>query len=319
MKNKRYVKFLVLPIICIAAGIALSAYITYQYAEEYKNSKLPSAQAEIVDMTSYEKSGAKGRIDTVYIISYQYEIDGVLYESSFNSYSPKLVGDNIEIKYNPENPSVSTAVTAPDTKSFAFVLCFGFIFIVVGAVIAISVYKNRYQFIVEMTGTSDNITHTQNQKRNPKAYFGLLLPLAVFLIAVALMYFQPFAQKSINADEFAKIMQTEGYEAENSLERLQIEFGMGSLIEQAYSVNTDVLRIDFCQLNTSHNARLLYNSAFLPDGEQVIDGKNMYASQDEEFFYIKLTRNNTFVYGACSAELKTELLQLLSDLDYYNE
>lgn len=313
MKKKSIAKYFIFSIACIIIGIILAGYISYQYIDDSEKANLPSVEATITDMTSHETAGRH----TLYIISYKYYIDGTEYSGKFNSYSPILIGNNIEIKYNPEAPEISTATTKPDTKGFIFVLIFSSVLIIFGSIFSVVIWKNRQ--ILSYTTEDKPYYHEPNEKRNPKSYLLFLLPISMFLIALVLMHFQPFAQKSVSTIEFAQIMQSEGYEAENSRERLQVEFGMGSIIEDAYSVNTDNIRLDFCKLNTSRNTYLLFSSASLPSSNYTIDKKNLVASEDDSFFYIKAFRNNTFVYGGCTIENKDRLIQIFKDLGYYNE
>ncbi|MGN1203209.1 MAG: DUF3592 domain-containing protein [Eubacterium sp.] len=318
MKKRRIPIEIILPIISIIAGIILAGYITYDYANECENTKWPSVEASVIDMNSYEEANTRRRIGkTVYVITYSYDINGVEYNGETRSYTPILVGDSLEIKYNPESPSTSTAITKPDTQRFIIILLFSIVLIAAGVLFTIMIWQNR--FLLTYEAEDKPYYHEPKQKRNPKSYLGFLLPIGVFLLAIVLMYYQPFMQKNINADEFIQIMYSDGYETENSLDRLQTEFGMGSLIEEAYSVNTEDLRIDFCAINTSRNAEMLYSSASLPADKQVISRSNFVAAEDDEFFYVKAMKNNTFVYGACKIELKDELLRLIEDMNYYNE
>lgn len=317
MKKMRIPSKIILPVIFMIAGIILAGYIIYNYANECESAKWTSAQAAVIDMNSYEEGGIRRSGHTVYVITYSYDVDGVQYEGACRSYTPVIVGDSLEIKYNPESPSASTAITTPDTQRFIFVLLFSIVLIAGGIIFTVIIWKNRVKFTYE--AEDKPYYHEPKQRRNPKSYLGLLIPVGVFLLAVVLMYYQSSMQNNINADEFVQIMYNDGYEAENSLDRLQTEFGMGSLIEQSYSVNTENLRIDFCELNTSRNAEMLYNSASLPADKQVISENNFVAAESDELFCVKALKNNTFVYGACKTDTKDELLRLLEDMDYYSE
>lgn len=317
MKKLRIPFQIILPIIAVIAGIVLAGYITYDYVNECERAKWPSVQGTVVDMDSYEENSIRRIGKTVYVISYAYNIDGVEYEGETRSKKPILVGDSIEVKYNPELQSSSTTITTPDTERFVVALVFGIILIAVSAVFVIVIWRNRY--ILTYESEDKPYYHEPKQRRSPKSYLGFLLPIGVFLLAIVLMYYQPFMQKTINADEFVQIMQSEGYEAEDSLDRLQKEFGMGSLIEQSYSVNTENLRIDFCEINTSKNAQMLYDSASLQADKQVINKSNFVAVEDDDFFYVKALKNNTFVYGGCKIDMKNELLQLFEEMNYYSE
>lgn len=316
-KKKLYSKML-FPIVCIIVGLLLGGYITYQYAEECDHTKWPSTQATVVDMNSYESGGgAKHSNRTIYVISHEYVVEDISYKGEIKSYYPNQVGNRIEIKYNPKNPADSTAVTVPDTEMFIVVLIFSVILVVSGVFFTIVIWKNR--FILSVVSEDKPYYHGPKERINPKSYLRFLIPIGFFLLGLVLMYYQPFAQKNINANEFVQIMETDGYTAENSLERLQKEFGMGSIIEQAYSVNTENIRIDYCKLNTSDNAKLLYDSASLPANTYVISDKYFLAAEDNNFFYIKSFKNNTFVYGGCKIESKDELLRLLEDMSYYDK
>lgn len=317
--KKNFIPIL-LPIISIIAGIMLAGYITYDYSNECKNAKWPSTEATVVDMNSYVSSGGgikSSTSKTIYIITYSYDINGEKYKGEVRSLNPIPVGNSIEIKYNPEAPSFSTSITTPDTERFVISLIFGIILIAAGIIFTTIIWKKRALLTYEIEDKP--YYHEPKQKRNPTAYLKLLLPIGVFLLSIVLMYYQPFMQKNINADEFIQIMQSNGYESENSLDRLQTEFGMGSLIEQSYSVNTQDIRIDFCEINTSHNAEMLYNCSSLPAEKIVISKNNFTAAESNEFFYVKALKNNTFVYGACKTELKDKLLQLFEDMNYYSE
>lgn len=317
MNKKRLYSNILFPIICIIVGLLLGGYITYQYAEECDNAKWPSTQATVVDMNSYESSSAHHSSRTIYVISYEYIVDDISYKGETRSYSPNQVGNRIEIKYNPDNPSDSTAATVPDTERFIVILIFSVILVVSGIFFTIVIWENRSGLSV--VSEDKPYYHGPKERINPKSYLKPLIPIGFFLLALVLMYYQPFAQKDINVNEFVQIMEADGYTAENSLERLQTEFGMGSIIEQAYSVNTENIRIDYCTLNTSNNAKLLYDSASLPAKNYVISDKYYLAAEDNNFFYIKSFKNNTFVYGASKIESKDELLRLLKDMSYYDK
>ena len=315
MKKGKYISKMIFPIICIIVGIILLGYITIDYTKECEQAKWPSIDATVIDMDSYETG--HGRADfahTVYKTTYSYEVGNKKYTGEIRSYSPHQVGKNISVKYNPDNPSESTGITTPDTSRFVIAIIFGFVLVFVGILFTVIVWKNRF-----ILSADDDTKHypSPKQKRNPKAYLPLLLPIAVFLVGAVLMYFQPFAQKSIDSNSFVQIMQEDGYTAENSLQRLQNEFGMGSIIIEAYSVNTDNIRIDYCKLNSDENAKLLYDSATLSAKTYDVTEKQFLAGFDDDCYYVKAYNSNTFIYAACKIKSKDELLKLLSDMGYY--
>lgn len=320
---KRYIIKMIFPIICIIVGILLSGYATTEYINDCQKVKWQPTEAIVTDMDSYVTSvyGSRHtrRNRTIYIITYNYEVNGIEYTNEIRSEVPSQVGRNISIKYDPKEPSKSTTITAPDTSLFIIVF-FGIVLIFGGVIFTVIIWKNRFVFTDIEYDKSEPYYQGPNQKSVSKSYLKTILFFACFLIlAIILMYFQPFAQKNINSNDFVQIMQSEGYTAENSLEKTQKEFGMGSIITESYSVNTYNIRIDYCVLKSNKNAKLLYDSASLPADTYTITDKQFLGSQDDEFFYCKAYINNTFVYGACKIEQKDKLLQILKDIGYYSK
>ena len=318
MKKRTYIIKIIFPIICIIVGALLTGYITVEYSNDCKKANWQPAEATVTDMDSYETSGDTRR--TIYIITYNYEVNGVEYTADIRSEVPSQVGRSINIKYNPDEPSKSTTITTPDTSKFIIILFFGIVLIFGGIIFTVVIWKNRLIFTDVEYDKSEPYYQGTNQKSVSKSYLKTILFFACFLVlAVILMYFQPFAQKNIKSNDFVQMMQSEGYTAENSLEEAQKDFGMGSIITEAYSVNTYNIRIDYCVLNSSKNAKLLYDSASLPADTYTVTDKQFLGSQNDSFFYCKAYINNTFVYGGCKIEQKDRLLQLLKDMGYYSE
>ncbi|WP_448900981.1 DUF3592 domain-containing protein [Eubacterium sp.] len=320
---KRYIIKMIFPIICIIVGILLSGYATTEYINDCQKVKWQPTEAIVTDMDSYVTSvyGSRHtrRNRTIYIITYNYEVNGIEYTNEIRSEVPSQVDRNINIKYNPDEPSKSTTITAPDTSLFIIVF-FGIVLIFGGVIFTVIIWKNRFVFTDIEYDKSEPYYQGPNQKSVSKSYLKTILFFACFLILTfVLMYFQPFAQKNINSNDFVQIMQSEGYTAENSLDKTQKEFGMGSIITESYSVNTYNIRIDYCVLNSNKNAKLLYDSASLSADTYTITDKQFLGSQDNEFFYCKAYINNTFVYGACKIEQKDKLLQILKDMGYYSK
>lgn len=96
---------MIFPIICIIVGILLSGYATTEYINDCQKVKWQPTEAIVTDMDSYETSG--GRYDmttTIYVITYNYKVNGIEYTNEIRSEVPSQVGRNINIKYNPDEP-----------------------------------------------------------------------------------------------------------------------------------------------------------------------------------------------------------------------
>lgn len=321
MKIKFDTKIL-LPIICIIAGIMLLGYSSHNYITDCKNVKWNSTDAVVVDLDSYETSSGGGKHSvhkrTVYVVSYEYYVDNVKYQEKARYQNPIIVGDTITVKYNPNAPSQSTTVTKPDTKGFVILLIFSAVFIIVGVLFFVIILRNK-DYYTSSKSEDKPYYHPPKEKRNFKSYLLLLFPICVFLISLVLMYYQPFSVKTIDSNQFVQIMEENGYNAENSLDRIQKEFGMGSIITESYSVNTYNLRIDFCELNTAYNTEILFDGADLGATKYTVNEEHIMVGQNDNFYFVKAYKNNTFVYGTSTIEKKDQLLDLISKMGYYTE
>ncbi len=135
---------MIFPIICIIVGILLSGYATTEYINDSQKVKWQPTEATVTDMDSYETSGDTRR--TIYIITYNYEVNGIEYTNEIRSEVPSQVGRSINIKYNPDEPSKSTTITAPDTSKFIIILFFGIVSIFGGVIFTVIIWKNRLIF-----------------------------------------------------------------------------------------------------------------------------------------------------------------------------
>lgn len=315
MKKWRFLDEIILPTICVIIGIALAVYSINDYAKECNSMSWTSTDAITVDLDSHEVSSVKrSHTYTIYEITYEYEVNGESYTGFMYSENPVALGQVVEIKYNPDNPASSTSLLKPDTQRFAIILVISIVLIVGGLVFVIILLKHNRLF--KYIGEDKPYYHAPEQRANLKSYLLLLIPIGVFVFSFLAMYIQSNSQ--VSSTEFVQIMYEDGYEAEDSLDRLQAEYQVGSLIDKAYSVNTENLRLDFCVINSSYNARMLYDSLRLPGDVYVMSDNYLLAAENEDIFSIKAYNNDIFVYGACKPEYKDELLHLLEDINYYN-
>lgn len=147
MKKRTYIVKMIFPIMCIIVGILLSGYATTEYINDCQEVKWQPTEAIVTDMDSYETSGGRNDLPTtIYIITYNYEVNGIEYTNEIRSEVPSQVGRNINIKYNPDEPSKSTTITAPDTSKFIIILFFSIVSIFGGVIFTVIIWKNRLIF-----------------------------------------------------------------------------------------------------------------------------------------------------------------------------
>lgn len=317
MNKFSFIKKIALPIACIIIGIVLAGFITSEYISDSEKMNWTSAEAVVVDLDSYRTSGGgHSSSRTVYKISYSYNVDGTEYTGLATSYSPMQLGKELQIKYNPSSPSESTALAKPDTQGLVIVLIFSVVLIAIGIMFTIIMWKSRFELMI--IDEDKPYYHEPKGRTNWKAYLGLI-PVAIFIIAGVLMYSQPFAQKDINQNDFVQIMSNNGYEVEESTDRLQTELGVGSLLKESYSVNKNDFRIDYCVINSNENAQLIYDSTTLYADVYVITNHNFVATEQGNMFYFKACNNNIYVYGGCTLENKDKMLELLKNMNYYHK
>ncbi|MDO4365146.1 MAG: DUF3592 domain-containing protein [Clostridia bacterium] len=173
MKKRTYIIKIIFPIICIIVGALLSGYITVEYSNDCKKANWQPAEATVTDMDSYETSGDTRR--TIYIITYNYEVNGVEYTADIRSEVPSQVGRSINIKYNPDEPSKSTTLTAPDTSKFIIILFFGIVSIFGGIIFTVIIWKNRLIFTDVEYEKNEPYYQGTNQKSVSKSYLKTFL------------------------------------------------------------------------------------------------------------------------------------------------
>lgn len=129
--GKQTVIYKLIRYILLAVGIAMIAGGIYglSYVERIDKEYI-STVAKIENIQKRTKRSSK-RTRAHYDVIVTYTVAGKQYKENLNSYSPNMeIGDNIELKYNPKNPS--------DIRSVELEYLLFIVLIFVGATLLIS-------------------------------------------------------------------------------------------------------------------------------------------------------------------------------------
>ncbi len=119
--------FRVMGLVMLIVGIGLIVDGIGDYADQSHQKDWISIEATVTDVSSQVvRYPTKGRSRTYYTIVYEYEANGEIYTGSIGHLlSPRLVGDTITVKYDPEMPEENTTILSPNTRDLVTLLILG--------------------------------------------------------------------------------------------------------------------------------------------------------------------------------------------------
>ena len=304
------------------------------YAEQSRQNDWITTQATVTDVSSKEDSSSSLHNShiTYYIMAYEYAVDGKTYTGrTGRMLSPRLVGDTITVKYNPEVPEENTAILSPNTHNLLVLLILGTAIAVVG------VYLSG---VLELLRSLLRRTHTEELKKSvPETDTGFdstaiaKIPakqwvprLAAWLLAfVALVLFVKFFLTSgaADLDKFRKAAAAAGYTAVDSTEDIRQRWGVGSMLIRSVSVHEDSLRLDFCRLDSADGCRRIYAAATLPITGKVTESNTftgqVYAVDSPTNFAAKIRSGQMLLYVYTTQEGKADVLAFLESAGWWSE
>lgn len=127
--------FRIMGIIILIQGVRMIGEGVYNYIDEHNQQDWISTSAYVVDISREYSSSSKRHGDsrTSYDITYQYEVGGETYSGMlYNMGQAMALGDNVEIKYDPELPEDSTYILEPSLSNLVIFLVFGAVLTVIG-------------------------------------------------------------------------------------------------------------------------------------------------------------------------------------------
>ena len=147
MREPKKIANLVCTIVFTVGILLIGAYFKTNSDESKRSENFISTFATVVDHDE-RISSSTNRSNTsrsrVYGIIVEYEVDGTTYTRTSNLYTdrPKAIGEQVEIKYNPDSPADMIWL---ENNGLILFLIIGAAFVVVSIIISI-VFKKAYRF-----------------------------------------------------------------------------------------------------------------------------------------------------------------------------
>ena len=326
--------FRLMGLIMLIVGIGLIADGIGNYAEQSRQKDWITTSATVTDVSSKEGSSSSLHNShiTYYIMTYEYVVDGKTYTGRTGRMSsPRLVGDTITVKYDPEMPEENTAILSPNTRDLLVLLILGTAIAVVGFFLS---------GVLELLRSLLRRTHTEELKKSvPETDTGFdstaiaKIPakqwvprLAAWLLAfVALVLFVKFflTAGAADLDKFRKAAAATGYTAVESTEDVRQRWGIGSMLIRSVSVHEDSLRLDYCRLDSADGCRRIYAAATLPITGEVTESNTftgqVYAVDSPTNFAAKIRSGQIMLYVYTTQEGKADVLAFLEAAGWWSE
>lgn len=327
----KYFRFMGLVMLIVGIGLIVDGI--GDYADQSHQKDWISIEATVTDVSSQVvRYPTKGRSRTYYTIVYEYEANGEIYTGSIGHLlSPRLVGDTITVKYDPEMPEENTAILSPNTHDLVVLLILGTAIAVVGFFLSggVELFRNLLRK-----------KHTEEPKESvPKTDIGFdstaiakipakqwIPRLAAWLLAfVALVLFVKFFLTSgaADLDEFRNAAAAAGYTAVDSTEDVRQRWGVGSMLIRSVSVHEDSLRLDYCRLDSADACYRFYAAATLPITGEVTESstaaRQIYAVDSPTNFAAKIRSGRMMLYVYTTQEGKADVLAFLEAAGWWSE
>ena len=326
--------FRLMGLIMLIVGIGLIADGIGNYAEQSRQKDWITTSATVTDVSSEEGSSSSLHNShiTYYIMTYEYVVDGKTYTGRTGRMSsPRLVGDTITVKYDPEMPEENTAILSPNTHDLVVLLILGTAIAVVGFFLS---------GVLELLRSLLRRTHTEELKKSvPETDTGFdstaiaKIPakqwvprLAAWLLAfVAVILFVKFFLTSgaADLDEFRNAAAAAGYTAVDSTEDIRQSWGIGSMLIRSVSVHEDSLRLDYCRLDSADACYRFYAAATLPITGEVTESNTftgqVYAVDSPTNFAAKIRSGQIMLYVYTTQEGKADVLAFLEAAGWWSE
>lgn len=339
MKQNKIIRIAIciMGIVCMIAGIRMIIGGPIRYIEQQDQVDWPEIRAEIVDVSSrVERSGSTkhSRSTTYYDFIIEYAVTGKVYTNESRNHTKiRQVGDSITVKYDPNAPENFTTALKPSIMEMVLLMVFGAIFATIGFFVSGAfalMQKWRRRGMPE-----------EKEELPPEAYidpktvaderttmFPRVLQRLIFVavsLAVIFLSIKFFpGKKPITADQFQSAAESKGFVTVDSTEKRRQDWRVGSMLEEAVSVDNGLLRIDFCVMDTVSSAQQIYYGMNLPvtNGEVTdLSGTvhELYSVQTDSTYVAKIRITNTVVYVTAPLEQKADIVDLLDRIGYWKE
>lgn len=319
--------------VMMIVGIYLIVNGIKDYAEQSRQKGWITTAATVTDASSQVvRYPTKGRSRTYYTIVYEYEANGEIYTGSIGHLlSPRLVGDTITVKYDPEMPEENTTILSPNTHNLVVLLILG------TAIAAVGVYLSGVIGLVReflqkgrtgkpnesVSKTDTGFDSTAIAKIPAKQWVPRLAAWLLAFVAVILFVKFFLTSGAADLDEFRNAAVATGYTAVDSTEDVRQRWGVGSMLIRSVSVHEDSLRLDFCRLDSADGCRRIYAAATLPITGEVTESstaaRQIYAVDSPTNFAAKIRSGRMMLYVYTTQEDKADVLAFLEAAGWWSE
>ena len=327
----KYFRFMGLVMLIVGIGLIVDGI--GDYADQSHQKDWISIEATVTDVSSQVvRYPTKGRSRTYYTIVYEYEANGEIYTGSIGHLlSPRLVGDTITVKYDPEMPDENTTILSPNTRDLVTLLILGTAIAVVGFFLSggLELFRNllRKKHTEEpkesVPKTDTGFDSTAIAKIPAKQWVPRLAAWLLAFVAVILFVKFFLTSGAADLDEFRNAAVATGYTAVDSTEDVRQRWGVGSMLIRSVSVHEDSLRLDFCRLDSADGCRRIYAAATLPITGEVTESstaaRQIYAVDSPTNFAAKIRSGRMMLYVYTTQEDKADVLAFLESVGWWSE
>ena len=329
-----FARFRFIGYVLMIVGIYLIVNGIKDYTEQSRQNDWLTAQATVTDVSSHvvRSHGSGNRSSTYYTLVYEYTVNGENYTGKSGQLSsPRLVGDVITVKYDPEAPEESTTTLSPHTRDLVVLLVLG------TAIAAVGVYlsgviglvrellqKGRTGKPNESVSKTDTGFDSSAIAKIPAKQWVLRLAAWLLVFIVVVLFVKFFLTSNIaSPDEFRNAAVSAGYAAADSTEDLRESWGVGSLLSRSVSVYESSLRLDLCKMDSADSCRRLYAGMTLPITGEVAESnalsRQVYAVDTPTNFSAKICIGQMLLYVFTTQEDKADVLAFLESVGYWDE
>lgn len=320
--------------VMMIVGIYLIVNGIKDYAEQSRQKDWIPTQATVTDVSSHvvRFHGSGNRSRTYYTLVYEYTVNGETYTGKSGQLSsPRLVGDVITVKYDPEAPEESTTTLSPHTCDLVTLLILGTAIAVVGFFLSggLELFRNllRKKHTEEpkesVPKTDTGFDSTAIAKIPAKQWVPRLAAWLLAFVAVILFVKFFLTSGAADLDEFRNAAVATGYTAVDSTEDVRQRWGVGSMLIRSVSVHEDSLRLDFCRLDSADGCRRIYAAATLPITGEVTESstaaRQIYAVDSPTNFAAKIRSGRMMLYVYTTQEDKADVLAFLESVGWWSE
>ena len=320
-------------LVMLIVGIGLIADGIGNYVDQSRQKGWITTAATVTDASSQVvRYPTKGRSRTYYTIVYEYEANGEIYTGSIGHLlSPRLVGDTITVKYDPEMPEENTTILSPNTRDLVTLLILGTAIAVVGFFLSggVELFRNllRKKHTEEpkesVPKTDTGFDSTAIAKIPAKQWVPRLAAWLLAFVAVVLFVKFFLTSNIASPDEFRNAAVSAGYAAADSTEDLRESWGVGSLLSRSVSVYESSLRLDLCKMDSADSCRRLYAGMTLPITGEVTESntlsRQVYAVDTPTNFSAKICIGQMLLYVFTTQEDKADVLAFLESVGYWGK